>query len=148
MTKALIGAGCFWGIQEYFRNINGILDTRVGYSGGNTSNPTYEEVCFGNTEHVEVVELKFDEKIINFTEIIDHFWNCHDSTQLNRQGPDIGRQYRSAIFYYNNEQKLLALESKTKKQKNIVNKIVTEIVQVEKFYLAEDYHQLYIKNRS
>ena len=148
MTKALIGAGCFWGIQEYFRNINGILDTRVGYSGGNTSNPTYEEVCFGNTEHVEVVELKFDEKIINFFEIIDHFWNCHDSTQLNRQGPDIGRQYRSAIFYYNNEQKLLALESKTKKQKNIVNKIVTEIVQVEKFYLAEDYHQLYIKNRS
>ena len=148
MTKALIGAGCFWGIEEYFRNIEGIIDTKVGYSGGTTTKPTYEEVCTGTTEHAEVVLLKFDKEIINYSDIIDHFWLCHDSTQLDRQGPDIGRQYRSIIFYYSNEQKLLAEQSKKEKQQiNQTKLIVSEIREAKKFYLAEEYHQLYIKKR-
>ena len=119
MTKALIGAGCFWGIEEYFRKINGVLDTKVGYSGGHTTNPTYEEVCKGTTEHAEVVKiLTFDEKVISYEKIINHFWICHDPTQLNRQGPDIGRQYRSVIFYYSEAQNKIAVESKNLKQKN------------------------------
>ena len=117
MTKALIGAGCFWGIEEYFRKINGVLDTRVGYSGGHMINPTYEDICTGNTEHVEVVEIKFDFSIITYEQILEHFWDCHDPTQLNRQGPDIGRQYRSVIFFYTDHQKKIALESKKNKQK-------------------------------
>ena len=109
MRKALIGAGCFWGIEEYYRNIDGVLDTKVGYSGGHTKNPTYEDICTGKTEHAEVVQIVFDPDIIQYEKIIDNFWLCHDSTQLNRQGPDVGRQYRSVIFYYNEKQKLLAL---------------------------------------
>ena len=147
MTKALIGAGCFWGIEESYRKINGILDTKVGYSGGQKENPTYEEVCQGNTEHVEVVKLEFDEKIISYKEILNYFWLFHDPTQLNRQGPDIGRQYRSTIFYFSEEQKLLAMESKQKKQLVLSELIVTDIVEAKKFYLAEDYHQLFIYKR-
>ena len=147
MTKALIGAGCFWGIEEYFRKINGILDTKVGYSGGHTFNPTYEEVCTGTTEHVEVVQISFNETIINYLEIIDNFWKCHDPTQLNRQGQDIGRQYRSAIFFYNNEQESIALASKEKIQKLFSKPIATEILSAKDFYLAEEYHQLYINKR-
>ena len=108
MSKALFGAGCFWGIEEYFSKINGVNNTAVGYSGGNTENPTYEEVCQGDTEHVEVVEINFDENIISYENLLEHFWNCHDPTQLNRQGPDVGRQYRSAIFYYSDNQKDIA----------------------------------------
>ena len=100
MEKALFGAGCFWGVEEYFRKIQGVKDTRVGYSGGYTQNPNYETVCSGTTEHVEVLELNFDETEISYEKLLDHFWKCHDPTTLNRQGPDIGRQYRSAIFYY------------------------------------------------
>ena len=99
MSKALFGAGCFWGIEEYFSKINGVNNTAVGYSGGNTENPTYEEVCQGDTEHVEVVEINFDENIISYENLLEHFWNCHDPTQLNRQGPDVGRQYRSCLLY-------------------------------------------------
>ena len=147
MTKALIGAGCFWGIEEYYRKLRGVLDTKVGYSGGNTKNPTYEDVCSGKTEHVEVVQIKFDEKTLSFQEILDHFWLCHDPTQLNRQGADVGRQYRSSIFFFSNDQKILALESKKKIQLSITNLIVTEISPAKEFYLAEDYHQLFIKKR-
>ena len=148
MTKALIGAGCFWGIEEYYRKLRGVLDTKVGYSGGHTKNPTYEDVCSGNTEHVEVVQIEFDEKTISYKEILDHFWLCHDSTQLNRQGADVGRQYRSSIFFFSNDQKILALESKKKMQLSITNLIVTEICPAKEFYLAEDYHQLFIKKRA
>ena len=95
MEKALFGAGCFWGVEEYFRKIEGISKTEVGYSGGITQNPTYESVCQGNTEHVEVLYIEFDQNIISYNNIINHFWKCHDPTTLNRQGPDIGRQYRS-----------------------------------------------------
>ena len=148
MAKALIGAGCFWGVEEYYRKIIGIQDTKVGYSGGHTLNPTYEDVCSGKTEHVEVVKLIFNEKKISYQEIIDYFWLCHNPTQLNRQGPDIGRQYRSAIFYYDDNQKLIALESKNKKQLLFKDNIVTEIILAKDFYLAEDYHQLFISKRS
>ena len=148
MTEALIGAGCFWGIEEYYRNINGIVDTKVGYSGGHTKNPTYEDICSGSTEHVEVVKIVFDESIISYNQIIDHFWLCHDPTQLNRQGPDVGRQYRSVIFYYSIEQKKIALELKQLKQNHLEKLIVTEVLEVNKFYLAEEYHQLFIKKRS
>ena len=144
MTKALIGAGCFWGEEEYFRKLDGVNDTKVGYSGGITLNPTYEEICFGNTEHVEVVQIEFDEKIINYNEILKHFWKCHDPTQINRQGPDIGRQYRSAIFYFSNSQKNIAIESKKNLETSLKVNTATEIIKAIKFYLAEDYHQLYI----
>ena len=146
MTKALIGAGCFWGIEEYYRKIPGVLDTKVGYSGGNTTDPTYEEVCTGLTEHAEVVLISFDEKIISYDEILNYFWMCHDSSQLNRQGPDIGRQYRSVIFYYSESQKLIAIKSKSKQ--SLLKNTVTEIIQAKEFYLAENYHQLYIEKRS
>jgi peptide-methionine (S)-S-oxide reductase len=147
MTKILIGAGCFWGIEEYFRKIKGVVDTKVGYSGGHTVNPSYEEVCTGTTEHVEVLQIKYSENIITFDDIIDHFWLCHDPTQLNKQGPDVGRQYRSAIFYFTEQQKLVANESKKQKQLLFTNTIVTEILSAKEFYLAEELHQLYIHKR-
>ena len=147
MTKILIGAGCFWGIEEYFRKIKGVVDTKVGYSGGHTVNPSYEEVCTGTTEHVEVLQIKYSENIITFDDIIDHFWLCHDPTQLNKQGPDVGRQYRSAIFYFTEQQKLVANESKKQKQLFFTNTIVTEIFSAKEFYLAEEFHQLYIHKR-
>ena len=148
MTKALIGAGCFWGIEEYFRKLNGVMDTKVGYSGGHTKNPSYEEVCAGNTNHAEVVQIIFDEELITYENILDHFWKCHDPTQLNRQGFDIGSQYRSVIYYYTDDQQKSAEKSKNKKQTLLNNKIVTEIDKAKKFFLAEEYHQLYIKKRA
>ena len=144
MTKALIGAGCFWGIEEYFRNIKGILKTEVGYSGGHFHNPTYEDVCTGKTDHAEVVLISFDENKISYSEILSYFWKCHDPTQLNRQGFDIGNQYRSIIFYYSENQKLLAEESKKQKQESLLQLIVTDISPAKEFYSAEEYHQLYI----
>ena len=147
MEKALFGAGCFWGVEEYFRKIQGVKDTRVGYSGGYTQNPNYETVCSGTTEHVEVLELNFDETEISYEKLLDHFWMCHDPTTLNRQGPDIGRQYRSAIFYYSDIQKNIAKKSKIKHQPKFNNNIVTEITKADTFYLAEDYHQRLIQKR-
>ena len=147
MEKALFGAGCFWGVEEYFRKIQGVKDTRVGYSGGHTNNPSYEAVCSGTTEHVEVLELNFDETEISYEKLLDHFWKCHDPTTLNRQGPDIGRQYRSAIFYFSDIQKEIAEKSKNKHQSKFNNNIVTEITKADIFYLAEDYHQSFIQKR-
>ena len=148
MKKALIGAGCFWGIEEYYRKLNGVIDTKVGYSGGNTTHPTYEEVCTGRTGHAEVVHIKFDENLISFQQILNHFWKCHDPTQLNRQGFDVGRQYRSTIFYFSNEQYNDATESKEHTQKTLQRAIVTEIMPTKEFYLAEDYHQLFFFKRA
>ena len=147
MKKALFGAGCFWGVEEFFRKIQGVKDTRVGYSGGHTKNPTYETVCLGTTEHTEVLELNFDETEISYEKLLDHFWECHDPTTLNRQGLDIGRQYRSAIFYYSDIQKEIAESSKIKHQPKFNNNIVTEITKADTFYLAEDYHQRFIQKR-
>ena len=148
MVKALFGAGCFWGIEEYFRNIDGITDTKVGYSGGKTINPSYEDVCKGDTDHAEVIQINFDENNISFQEIMSHFWKCHDPTQLNRQGPDVGRQYRSVIYYFSKEQKDIAIVSKKQAETSLSKLIVTEISEAKVFYLAEDYHQLYIKKRA
>ena len=147
MTKALIGAGCFWGVEEYYINIKGIVNTKVGYSGGNIPNPTYEDVCTGMTEHVEVLKIEFDSKIISYKEILNHFWNCHDSTQKDRQGPDVGRQYRSVIFFYSDLQKLIAIESKKEKQLSLSSLIQTEISPAKEFFLAEEYHQKFIRKK-
>ena len=145
MNKALFGAGCFWGVEEYFKKIPGVLNTKVGYSGGNTENPTYESVCYENTNHAEVIEIEFDTNQLPYEDLLSHFWKCHDPTSKDRQGPDIGAQYRSIIFYYNDEQKNSAEKSRNKYQKEYSDTIVTEIIKVQKFYQAEDYHQNYIE---
>ncbi len=147
MAKALIGAGCFWGVEEYFRNLDGVEKTEVGYSGGETINPSYEEVCTGNTKHVEVVLIYYNEANLKYDEIIHNFWQCHDPTQLNRQGLDIGSQYRSVIFYYDQNQKDIAEKSILEAQKNIKNKIVTEISEAKEFFRAEEYHQCFIAKK-
>ena len=145
IQKALFGAGCFWGVEEHFRNIYGIVKTEVGYSGGRTNNPTYDSVCYENTDHAEVLFVNFDENIINYEKLIEEFWKCHDPTTLDRQGPDIGRQYRSVIYYFNDLQKNIADKSKEKYQASLENKIVTEISKADFFYKAEEYHQKYIQ---
>jgi len=147
-TSALLGAGCFWGVEEVFRRIDGVLDTKVGYAGGNFPNPTYQDVCSDNTGHAEVVQIEYDSTIISFQKILDHFWFCHDPIQFNRQGHDVGTQYRSVIFYLTDEQKSVAEVSKKNFQKKLSNQIVTEITKFSSFYLAEDYHQLYIQKKS
>ena len=146
-SKALLGAGCFWGIEEFFRKISGVLDTKVGYSGGNSINPTYEDVCTNQTGHAEVVQIEFDLNEISYDKIIEYFWLCHDPTQFNKQGFDIGTQYRSAIFFFSEEQKKIAEESKKNFQKKLSNNIVTEIKKANTFYLAEEYHQRYIQKK-
>ena len=146
-SKALLGAGCFWGIEEFFRKISGILDTKVGYSGGNSINPTYEDVCTNQTGHAEVVQIEFDLNEISYDKIIEYFWLCHDPTQFNKQGFDIGTQYRSAIFFFSEEQKKIAEESKKNFQKKLSNNIVTEIKKANTFYLAEEHHQRYIQKK-
>ena len=144
IQKALFGAGCFWGVEEYFRTINGVTKTEVGYSGGNTKNPTYESICYENTDHAEVLLVEFDEDLISYELLVDEFWKCHDPTTLDRQGPDVGRQYRSVIYYYDEIQKNIANNSKKKHQESFQNNIVTEISPADVFYKAEEYHQKYI----
>ena len=145
MEKALFGAGCFWGVEETFRKIPGVVKTEVGYTGGHTLNPTYQSICEGDTNHVEVVLVEYDNKIISYDKLLNYFWKCHDPTTLNRQGPDIGTQYRSAIFYFDDNQKKIATESKINfaKENNLI--IVTEISQLSDYYKAEEYHQKYIQ---
>lgn len=146
---ATFAAGCFWSVEEAFREVKGVLKTTVGYTGGKTKNPTYEQVCSDRSGHAEAVEIEFDPAIISYQKLLDIFWNCHDPTQLNRQGPDEGTQYRSAIFYHSEEQRKLAEESKRKLEKSgkYTLPIVTEIVLADKFYRAEDYHQQYLAKR-
>ena len=144
MEKALLAAGCFWGVEEIFRTTNGIIDTKVGYSGGHKTNPTYEEVCTGNTDHAEVVKVEYDESIITYDQILNIFFENHNPTQLNRQGPDVGTQYRSSIFYLNDIQKSQAEQKINSLQENFNNNIVTEIKKATEFYLAEEYHQEYV----
>ena len=145
IQKALFGAGCFWGVEEHFRTINGVIRTEVGYSGGITKNPTYESVCYQNTDHAEVLFVEFNKNIVSYESLVDEFWKCHDPTTLDRQGPDIGRQYRSVIYYFNDQQKEIADRSKEKYQLSFENKIVTEISKADIFYKAEEYHQQYIQ---
>ena len=145
MEKALFGAGCFWGVEETFRKIPGVVNTEVGYTGGHTLNPSYQSICQGDTNHAEVVLVEYDKKKISYDELLNHFWKCHDPTTLNRQGPDVGTQYRSAIFYFDDNQKKIATVSKINfaKENNII--VVTEINQLNKYYKAEEYHQKYIQ---
>lgn len=143
--KATFGAGCFWGVETAFRKVKGVISTRVGYTGGHFENPTYKDVCSHKTGHAEAVEITYDSSIISYEELLWVFWKIHDPTTLNRQGWDVGTQYRSAIFFHDDEQKAEALASKEKmKQSGIYKKeIVTEIVPATKFYEAEEYHQQY-----
>jgi len=149
MQEAVFGAGCFWGIQDAFDQIDGVVSTHVGYSGGHFDNPTYEDVCTGQTGHAEVVKVEFDESVVTFTDLLNVFWSIHDPTTLNRQGPDIGSQYRSAIFYDTQEQKDLATKSMKdlESAKRFNNPIVTQIVPAKTFYPAEEYHQKYFQKK-
>lgn len=148
--KATFGAGCFWGVEAAFRQLStGVKATRVGYTGGEVPNPTYEQVCSDRTGHAEVVEVTYDPTEVSYEELLDVFWDSHDPTQLNRQGPDVGRQYRSAIFVHDDEQKVTAVESLAKRQSSgrYTRPIVTQIEDATEFYEAEDYHQQYLEKR-
>ena len=148
IQKALFGAGCFWGVEEHFIKLKGIEKTAVGYSGGKTENPTYESVCYENTDHAEVLQVEFDDEIISYETIVEEFWKCHDPTTVDRQGPDIGRQYRSVIYYLDDLQKNIAQKSMETHQPSFNNMIVTEITKADTFYRAEEYHQKYIQKRA
>jgi peptide-methionine (S)-S-oxide reductase len=149
MAKATFGAGCFWGVEEEFRKVKGVQDTAVGYSGGTLPNPTYEDVCTDRTGHAEVVEVDYDPSQVSFDTLLDVFWNGHDPTQLNRQGPDVGSQYRSAIFYHTPEQEAAAKASKERLDKagRFRRPIATTIEPAQTFWRAEDYHQRYLEKR-
>ncbi len=151
MEKALFGAGCFWGVEEKFRHVEGVCSTEVGYSGGTTEDPTYEEVCDGDTAHAEVVRIEFDPEKLSYAELLDTFWKIHDPTTLNRQGPDFGTQYRSAIFFYTDAQEVVAKSSRDAMDASAVfypDAIVTEITPASAFYRAEEYHQRYLEKRA
>ncbi len=143
MEKAIFAAGCFWGVQYYFDQVPGILKTTVGYIGGTTQNPSYEDVCTHATGHAEALLIEFDPEKVSYETLVKHFFLMHDPTQLNRQGPDVGDQYRSAIFYENDGQKEIAEKTKIESQNRFDHPIVTQIVPGDIFYEAEDYHQKY-----
>ena len=145
--KATFGAGCFWGVEAAFRQLEGVTRTRVGYSGGTTENPTYEDVCSHTTGHAEVVEVTYDPDRISYEQLLDVFWGKHDPTQLNRQGWDVGDQYRSAVFFQDEEQEEAARRSKAQEQARWQAPIVTQIEPAQTFFEAEDYHQQYLEKR-
>ncbi len=147
--KATFGAGCFWGVESEFRKVNGVINTTVGYSGGSLQNPTYEHVCSGKTGHAEVIQVEYDPAMVSYDDLLALFWDIHDPTTMNRQGPDVGEQYRSVIFYHDHEQKVQAEISKEKlgKSGRYKNPIVTEVAPAAEFYPAEDYHQQYFEKR-
>ena len=149
MEKAIFGAGCFWHIQDRFKKVKGVSSTSVGYSGGKNDSPTYEQVCNGDTGHAEVVEVDFDSSIVTYSELLDVFWACHDPTTKDRQGPDIGHQYRSVIYYLDDNQRKLAEESMNdmNKSERFRDSIVTEIHPIKEYYRAEDYHQDYFDKK-
>jgi peptide-methionine (S)-S-oxide reductase len=149
MATATFAAGCFWGVEAAFRQVPGVTATRVGYTGGTTTNPTYKQVCTDRTGHAEAVEVSYDPARVSYDDLLRVFWEIHDPTQRNRQGPDIGTQYRSAIFYHDPEQEAAAQASKERVERSGAHKrpIVTEIVPAQTFYQAEDYHQQYLEKR-
>lgn len=149
LERATFAAGCFWGVEATFRSVKGVVSTSVGYTGGWTENPTYEMVCTDKTGHAEAVEVVFDPQVVNYEDLLNVFWECHDPTQKNRQGPDVGTQYRSAIFYHSPEQEQAARRSKEQLEKSGKYKrpIVTEIVPASMFWRAEEYHQQYLEKR-
>ena len=145
--KATFGAGCFWGVEETFRRVEGVTDAAVGYSGGHLKEPTYEQVCTDRTGHAEVVQVEYDPARVSYDELLNVFWECHNPTTRNRQGPDIGTQYRSVIFYHDEAQKAAALASKERLEASGRHRrpVVTEIVPAAPFYRAEEYHQRYLE---
>jgi len=149
MELATFGAGCFWGVEVTFRNVKGVKEALVGYLGGTLPNPTYKDVCTGRTGHAEVVQVEFDPAQVTFERLLDVFWENHNPTTLNRQGPDAGTQYRSGIFYHSPAQKTAAEESKRKLEASgkFARPVVTEITPTSEFYIAEDYHQRYLEKR-
>ncbi len=149
MEKATFAAGCFWGVEAAFRQVKGVGSTSVGYTGGTSKDPTYKEVCSGNTGHAESVEVEYDPSKVSYDELLTVFWENHNPTTLNRQGPDVGTQYRSAIFYHTPEQKAAAEASKERLQKSgrYSRPVVTQITPATQFYQAEEYHQRYFERR-
>jgi peptide-methionine (S)-S-oxide reductase len=147
MGLATFAAGCFWGVEEAFRKLKGVQSTAVGYSGGRVEKPTYEQVCTDRTGHAEAVQIEFDSAIISYEELLDVFWKNHNPTTLNRQGPDVGTQYRSAIFFHTPEQEAKAKASKEEAQRRFTRPIVTEITPASDFWRAEEYHQRYLEKR-
>ncbi len=149
MEKATFGAGCFWGVEATFRSIPGVISTLVGYCGGKTDNPTYKDVCMDTTGHAEVVEITFDPAQLPYEQLLETFWKLHDPTTPNRQGPDVGSQYRSVIFFHSPAQEAAARAAKERLDKSgqFRNPIVTQIVPAAPFYKAEDYHQRYLEKR-
>ena len=145
--KATFGAGCFWGVEAAFRRLDGVTRTRVGYAGGDVDNPSYEQVCYSGTGHAEVVEVTFDDEKIPYEALLAVFWAEHDPTQLNRQGPDVGDQYRSVIFVHDEAQRAAAEASKETVQSRITRPVVTQIEDAPPFWEAEDYHQQYLEKR-
>jgi peptide-methionine (S)-S-oxide reductase len=145
MKRATFGAGCFWGVQASFDRLKGVVCTQVGYMGGRTENPTYEQVCTNRTGHAEVVDLRYDPQQISYEELLEAFWNMHDPTTPNRQGPDVGAQYRSVVFYYDEEQRRAAeaMKDRLSKSGRFSRPIVTEITSASPFWRAEEYHQKY-----
>jgi peptide-methionine (S)-S-oxide reductase len=149
MEKATFGAGCFWGVEATFRSIPGVVSTLVGYCGGKTDNPTYQDVCTDTTGHAEVVEITFDPAQLPYEQLLETFWKLHDPTTPNRQGPDVGSQYRSVIFFHSPAQEAAARAAKERLDKSgkLRNPIVTQIVPAAPFYKAEEYHQRYLEKR-
>ena len=145
--KATFGAGCFWQVEMAYREMEGVVDTAVGYEGGHLDNPSYEQVCTGKTGHAEVTQVTFDPDKISYEELVDKFWDVHDPTQMNRQGPDIGDQYRTAIFTHSDEQVEIARKSLEKAQAGIGKQIVTTVEPATGFWRAEEYHQCYLQKR-
>ena len=147
MEIAILGLGCFWGPEIKFSKIDGIIKTEVGYCGGDNKETTYKEICTGTTNHAEVVKLDFDSKVVSYEKILEHFFEIHDPTTLNSQGPDFGTQYRSEIFYLNNNQKTIAEKIKKRTNNELSDKVVTNISLVKNYCPAEEYHQRYLEKR-
>lgn len=147
MAIATFAAGCFWGVEAEFRRLDGVTDTEVGYTGGTVESPSYELVCTGTTGHAEAVRVEFDPDLISYDALLDVFWSLHDPTTPNRQGPDVGTQYRSAIFFHGEDQEVAALRSKAEAQTSIPRPIVTEVVAAGPFHPAEEYHQRYFEKK-
>ncbi|NMA86572.1 MAG: peptide-methionine (S)-S-oxide reductase MsrA [Tissierellia bacterium] len=145
MKEIILSGGCFWGVEEYFSRINGVIDTKVGYANGDTKDPTYEEVCTNTTGHAEAVYIKYDENTVELEELLNKFWNIINPTLLNRQGPDIGSQYRTGIYYIDENDLEIINKSKEIEQKKYKDPIVTEIEPLKVFYDGEEYHQKYLK---
>ena len=148
--KATFGAGCFWGVEAAFREVKGVVETAVGFMGGNVENPSYKDICRKDTGHAEVCQVEFDPKKVSYEKLLEVFWNVHDPTQMNRQGPDVGDQYRSVVFYHDEKQKDAAFKMKAilqKSEKYKDKKIVTEIEKSKTFYRAEEYHQRYLEKK-